>query len=263
LTGALSAEACQVFERDGFVILGGFASRRRCDAMLARVIEIAREAGGAGMAGHSLVLPESRPNPIARHPEDRVSKVFRLQRDPLFGDFCRDPALLDAVATLLAPELDCFLSQFIFKQPGALGQPWHQDSYYFPFDREPQIGAWLAITEATLGNGPLHVLPGSQTEPTHAAIRDPREHGNIGYVEIVDHDMSGSQPVLMKPGDLLLFHSRLMHKSTDNDSDGLRAAMVYHFAEAGTLDHSLEHSGHPSPVNDWMPVRRLANQPAR
>ena len=263
MSGALSAEERSAWERDGFIVRPRFASESLCEAMLSRVIEIAREAGGAGPAGHSLVLPESRPNPDARNPEDQVSKVFRLQRDPIFGEFCKDAELLDAIVSLLAPELDCFLSQFIFKQPGALGQPWHQDSYYFPFDREPQIGAWLAITEATLENGPLHVLPGSQTEPTHAAVADPREHGNIGYVEIVDHDVSGSRPVLMKPGDLLLFHSRLMHKSTDNGSDGLRAAMVYHFAEAGTLDHSVEHTGHPSPVNDWMPVRRLGRDPDR
>ena len=47
-----------------------------------------------------------------------------------------------------------------------------------------------------------------------------------------------------------------MHESIDNDSDRLRATMVYHFAEAGTLDFSKERTGHPSSFNDWMPVRR-------
>jgi len=42
----------------------------------------------------------------------------------------------------------------------------------------------------------------------------------------------------MEAGDLLVFDSHLMHCSTDNESDGVRAAMVYHFASAGTVDHT-------------------------
>ena len=45
----------------------------------------------------------------------------------------------------------------------------------------------------------------------------------------------------MDPGDLLVFDSHLMHRSTDNESDGIRAAMVYHYAAAGTVDHTEEY----------------------
>ena len=145
--------------------------------------------------------------------------------------------------------MDCFLSQFIFKNPGAWGQPWHQDEYYFPFDRHPQVGFWLAVTEANLDNGCLYVLPGSHKEPVHEHIPDRRPNANVGYVEIVDHDMSEAVPVLMDPGDLLVFHSRLMHRSHDNRSEGIRAAMVYHVSEHGTVD-----SWEKSPVNDWLPL---------
>ena len=49
-------------------------------------------------------------------------------------------------------------------------------------------------------------------------------------------------------GDLLVFHSHLMHRSTDNVSLGRRAAMVYHAALRGTRDVSPS----PSGVQDWM-----------
>jgi ectoine hydroxylase-related dioxygenase (phytanoyl-CoA dioxygenase family) len=130
---------------------------------------------------------------------------------------------------------------------GMLVQP-----YYFPFDRGPQVGIWLAITEATLENGCLHVLPGSHREPVHEHVTPRRPDSNVGYMEIVDHDMSASVPVLMQAGDLLVFHSHLMHSSNDNESKGRRAAMVYHYAEAGTLDRAESRSI----VNDWVPVRR-------
>jgi ectoine hydroxylase-related dioxygenase (phytanoyl-CoA dioxygenase family) len=75
-------------------------------------------------------------------------------------------------------------------------------------------------------------------------------------MEIIDHDMSAEIPVLMEPGDLLVFHSHLMHRSTDNFSNGIRAAMVWHYTPAGTIDRTEQTFGRPPIVNDFVPVRR-------
>jgi phytanoyl-CoA hydroxylase len=240
----------ETFARQGYLRLPGFAGAATCERMLERVVEIARERAIGLGDGPSIVLPEA--NLIGRDglPEQLVSKVFKLHRDSVFDVFARSTAVTDLVAELVGPELDCFLSQFIFKNPGAWGQPWHQDSVYFPFDPpRPILGVWLAVTEATLENGCLHVMPGSHREPIHAHVDDRRPGANYGYIEIVDHDMSGSIPVLMEPGDLLLFDSHLMHRSTDNESDGIRAAMVFHYCTTGTVERS------PGLVTDFVSVR--------
>jgi ectoine hydroxylase-related dioxygenase (phytanoyl-CoA dioxygenase family) len=57
----------------------------------------------------------------------------------------------------------------------------------------------------------------------------------------------------MRAGDLLLFDSHLMHRSTDNRSEGRRAAMVYHYAVAGTVDHTYERLREQSDVMGEMP----------
>ena len=113
---------------------------------------------------------------------------------------------------------------------------------------------WLAVTEATLENGCLHVLPGSHREPVHEHVPDRRPGANYGYVEIVDHDMDAAVPVLMEPGDLLVFDSHLMHRSTDNMTDGIRAAMVYHCCGAGTIDVGA--SPTRNIVQDFVPLLR-------
>ncbi len=238
----------------GFFRIGGFADPATCTAMLGRVTEVVRDPALAHELGVK-VLPESNKAGVAAaHPEDAVSKIFKLHRDPIFACFAHSPGVVDLVAELITPDIDVFLSQFIFKTPGAWGQPWHQDSFYFPFEpARPVVGIWLAVTQATLVNGCLHVLPGSQTEPVHTHVPDRRPGANYGYFEIVDHDMGAAEPVLMDAGDLLVFDSHLMHCSTDNESEGIRAAMVYHYAGAGTVDHSEEYF--PS-TNDWVPVRR-------
>ena len=250
--GLTSSERAAWLEQ-GFFIRRGFAHEPTMRHMLARVVEICRKHASGDNRTRALVVPEAKRNPRARGPEDHVSKVFRLHREPEFGEFACEPDLLALLAELLGDDIDLFLSQFIFKNPGAYGQPWHQDALYFHMEPQAQIGVWLAVTRATLENGCLHVLPGSHREPIHAHVADRRPNSNYGYLEIVDHDMSASTPVLMDAGDLLVFHSRLMHRSTDNASEEIRAAMVYHYSPAGTLDRTPRG---PTYVNDWMPVRR-------
>ena len=110
-----SAEQRAAWERDGFFILRGFGGTDLCEAMHARAVEIAREADGAGMAGKSLVQPETQTNPRARHPEDGVSKIFKLHRDePVFRGFIEAERVLEPAVELIGQDLDCFLSQFIF-----------------------------------------------------------------------------------------------------------------------------------------------------
>jgi ectoine hydroxylase-related dioxygenase (phytanoyl-CoA dioxygenase family) len=243
------------FERDGFFIVHGFADPTVCKAMLERVAELCERAENGADVARAFRMPEPALKDAPGTAAERTSKLFRIHRhEPVFRAFATEPRLLALIADLLGPDLDCFLSQFIFKNPGALGQPWHQDAYYFPFDRGPQVGVWLAVTEATLENGPLWVLPGSQREPVHAVEPDRRAHAQFGYVEITDHDMAAERPVLLRSGDLLVFHGHLMHKSTDNRSRGMRAAMVYHYGEAGTVDRTVDQKGYT--INDWLPVLR-------
>jgi ectoine hydroxylase-related dioxygenase (phytanoyl-CoA dioxygenase family) len=246
------------WEEEGFFLVPGFADRAVGEAMLERVVEISRASAGQVVHDGFIVTPEQNLAATVDRDADaerRVSKIFKLHRDGPFREFIESPAILDIGRSLLGPRIDCFLSQFIFKNPAAWGQPWHQDSFYFPFDRAPQVGLWLAVTEATLENGCLWVLPGSHREPIHEHVPDRRPNANVGYVEIVDHDFRGERAVTMAPGDLLVFHSHLMHCSKDNRSDGLRAAMVYHLAEHGTRDVG----NRASPVNDWMRLPDAGN----
>ncbi len=256
---ALSRAQLDRFAADGFVKLEAYVDPEIGDTMRSRVVELSRRAAQGLDIGPSFVLPEQQADFAARAgdaPEEAVSKVFRLARDPVFHDFAVSEAITDPVASVLATDdVDTFLSQFIFKNAGAWGQPWHQDSYYFPFEpARPVVGVWLAVTEATLANGCLHVVPGSHHEPVHEHIADRRPGANYGYVEIVDHDMSAAVPVLMNPGDVLLFDSHLMHRSTDNLTARPRAAMVFHYAGAGTRDRTEQVRGYT--VNDWLPARR-------
>jgi phytanoyl-CoA hydroxylase len=254
----VTADQRAQWESQGFFRILGFAPQQVCDDMLERVTSLARDHDEAKAIG-AKVAPEMNRLNQGVAPEEAVSKIFGLHGDGVFATFALSSPVVDLVAELIAPDIDVFLSQFIFKMPGAWGQPWHQDSFYFPFEpARPVVGIWLAVTQATLANGCLHVLPGSQTERVQRHVPDRRPGANHGYYEIVDHDMTASVPVLMDPGDLLVFDSHLMHRSTDNESPRMRAAMVYHYAVAGTVDRTDDFF--PS-TNRWVQARR-SGQPS-
>jgi ectoine hydroxylase-related dioxygenase (phytanoyl-CoA dioxygenase family) len=263
---ALDTEALRrAWDQDGFFIARGLISVADAKAIEAEVIDRIRADPPENHVGQAtyfsgdnyLIYPEPEPSPAAVNPEDRISKVFNCHAEGLSRAAAERPEILDRVAAILGPDLDCFQSQFIFKNPGVIGQPWHQDSYYFKFDRQPQVGVWLALSEATLENGCLWVVPGSHRPGMiFNHIPDRRPEALRGYLEIVDQDVSARTPTLMQPGDVLFFHSYLMHMSTDNVADYRRSAMVYHYGRAGTQPLTPEVAAALRHVNRWVPVRR-------
>lgn len=255
------------WNRDGFFILRGLVPKADAADIEAEVIEKIRsdpperhaEVQYYKSGDNYLIFGEKSPSPNAINPEDRISKVFNCHAEGATRRVAESSSIVDIVSDLLGPNIDCFQSQFIFKNPGVIGQPWHQDSYYFDFTLQPQIGVWLALTQATPENGCLWVLPGSHREPIHTHVPDLRPEANRGYVEIVDQNFDAQQPVLMEPGDVLFFHSFLMHKSKDNTAQYRRSAMVYHYGRMGTQPAPsvpAERLQSLRAVNRWISVRR-------
>ena len=257
LTKYMTQEQKKSWNNSGYILIPNFVDENFCNEMNDEVISIIKSIVPEDSAfshayagdGH-IAIREMKPSKNASSIEDEISKLFRTHSKGIFNSFIKDETLCNLLEDIIGPDIDCFLSQFIFKNPGAWGQPWHQDSSYFPFDREPQVAAWLATSEATLDNGCLVVLPGSHQEYLHEHLPDDRKESNYGYTEIKDHDFSDEIPMTLNKGDLLLFHSFLMHKSYDNKSDSRRTAMVYHFAETGTDYGAID-----SPTNEWISIR--------
>ena len=246
------------WNESGFILCKELISEEDCKQINHEVSEIIHSIikkedefshayGGDG----KIAIREMKPNEHAKTIEDEMSKLFRIHSKGIFNDIIKREEVINPLRDILGENIDCFLSQFIFKNPGAWGQPWHQDSSYFNFNKSPQVGVWIATSEATLENGCLVILPGSHKEPLHEHLTDERPGANYGYTEIKDHDFSNEEPLLLEKGDVLFFHSFLMHKSYDNKSSERRTAMVYHFAESDTKVLGLD-----SPTNEWVNILR-------
>ena len=261
----------EAWNTQGFFHVPGLLTPEEAAALEAEVIDRIRADPPADhpdevfyFAGSNYgIFPEKDPSPGAQAPEDYIAKVFNCHAEGLALEVARRPEIVARVAEILGPDLDCFQSQFILKNPGVIGQPWHQDSYYFRFDRQPQVGVWVALSRATLENGCLWVLPGSHRGDLREHVPDRRLAANRGYLEVVSEDDTARVPSLMEPGDVLFFHSYLLHMSTDNVTDHRRTAMVYHYGRAGTQPISEAAGRGLAHVNRWVPAARAPATAAR
>jgi hypothetical protein len=74
------------------------------------------------------------------------------------------PAILDAVADVIGPDILCWTTNFFIKEPSSAGfVSWHQDSTYWGLDPADVVTAWVAFTDATPENGYMQFIPGTHT----------------------------------------------------------------------------------------------------
>eukprot|EP00656_Telonema_subtile_P047210 TRINITY_DN54093_c0_g1_i1.p2 TRINITY_DN54093_c0_g1~~TRINITY_DN54093_c0_g1_i1.p2 ORF type:complete len:115 (+),score=11.96 TRINITY_DN54093_c0_g1_i1:94-438(+) len=98
-------------------------------------------------------------------------------------------------------------------------------------------GVWIALSEVTLDNGAMHVMPCPLSE------LGPIPHFSRRDWQICDSEMK-SKPcvgVPLQPGGALFFSTMLPHGTPTNTSDTHRFAIQFHFAPKGaarTCDES-------------------------
>jgi len=155
-------------------------------------------------------------NFVSEHPafERLVGSTHRLRR---------------VVENLIGPDPLLFQEMALVK-PAFFGseKPWHQDNAYFsvaPLDAI--IGVWIALDDAGIDNGCMHVIPGGHQV---GALR--HYHGTD--CEIVEGrlDTSKAVPVPIPAGGALFFYGLLPHETPPNRSAQRRRALQFHFRSA-------------------------------
>jgi hypothetical protein len=148
------------------------------------------------------------------------------------SDLIRDPRVLDAVEDLIGPNLLVWRSIFFYKKGRSTGfVDWHQDSVYWRLDSEDVVTAWIALTESTVENGCLRVVPGSHLRPeVPHAIRFTQNNllvrGQSAAAEVPEDE---THCVELRPGEMSLHHVRMLHGSGANASGGDRVGLAVRY----------------------------------
>ncbi len=228
------------FNRDGFVVVPGLVAAAGCDQMralaqrhlTAAVVPIEYEADT-----HYPGAPGSL-DAVGGRTVRRLLQAYA--RDPLFGDWATSAALTARLRQLLGPDL--LLSQahhncVMTKNPAFSSVTgWHQDIRYWSFERPDLVSVWLALGPERLDNGCLRLIPGSH----RAAFR----HDQYDAARFFRTDLDDNRHILdtqvaaeLNAGDVLFFHSGLLHAAGTNRTDLTKLAAV--FTYHATDNHPL------------------------
>jgi phytanoyl-CoA hydroxylase len=162
--------------------------------------------------------------------------------NPQFKAFSHQ-SLIKSIALdlgVLKPEIR--QSMYIFKQPKIGGVVnWHQDATYFFTTPQSVTTFWIAVEDATLKNGCLHVQKGGHKSPLREQfIRDADDNTFLKKLNSTAYpEENESIAVPVKKGTLIVFHGLLPHYSAPNRSRFSRNAFTLHLTN-GTYEYAKE-----------------------
>lgn len=138
--------------------------------------------------------------------------------------------VIAAVQSCLGDPIQQQLDQIFLKPAGSgAGTSWHQDNSYFGIaDPIQGVGLWIAMHDATVANGTMHVIPGIYREQ----LKHTRDGGSDHHIRCYP-DEEKAIPVELRAGGALFFNYGVPHCTKANTTDKPRAGLALHFLRAG------------------------------
>ena len=241
----LSEDQIQAFQSDGYLV----AEHVVTDADMAPVIA-EYETWIAGRA--EVLLAEGKiTDPAVGQPFGRRFATLYAQapdigdgmdimamRGPAMFAFLHNSNLLDAVESLIGPEITCNPIHHVRAKPpaslsgtgaGFYNVPWHQDAgvTWAEADESDIVTCWLALVDATVENGCMEVMPRVPHFLEHVA-----EGGTTIRPDLLPQITP--RPVPVQKGGIVFMHRWTPHRSTPNFSGDVRWSLDLRYQKTGT-----------------------------
>ncbi len=244
---SLTPDQIQAFREEGVLVAEGVLT----DADLAPVISaydawIDQRARQLQAEGKIADLAEGEPS------DRRFARLYAQSREiekgmdimharlPAVFEFLRNERLLNAVESLVGPEITCSPIQHIRAKPpadistegpGFYNVPWHMDAgvTWEEADQSEIVTCWLPLVDATVENGCMEVMPGVWRQGFLA-------HQAEGGTTIRPDLLPGApqRPVPVKKGGVIFMHRHTPHRSTPNYSQQVRWSVDLRYQPTGT-----------------------------
>jgi phytanoyl-CoA hydroxylase len=245
---ALTEEQVAAFREEGVVVVEGVVPEAELAPVIAEceawVDRKARELHAEGKIKDLAEGEDFTHRYATLHRQSReIAKGLdiMMMRGPALFTFLRSPSLLDAVETLVGPEITCSPIQHLRAKPpaefpgdgdGFYNVPWHQDMAvtWVEADASEIVTCWLALADATVENGCMEVLPGVFRRGYLDHCSGPA--GTQVRPELIP-DVA-PRPVPVRKGGLVFMHRCTPHRSTPNNSTEVRWSLDLRYQPTGT-----------------------------
>ncbi len=244
---ALSKEQQEQFWRDGFLVVENAVDGETLKALqtdFTNWVEESRHHGQAygdtldGRPRYDLEPGHSAEKPGLR----RVNAPVEVSKS--YYATMASSRMTDSVADLIGPNVKFHHSKINSKLPGGgTAVKWHQDFPFTPHSNDDVVTALLMVDDVTEENGPLEVVPGSHKGDLHGLW-----HNGVFTGSVTDEiaDDCQSKAVLCKgsAGSVCLMHTRLLHGSAPNLSQGSRTLFICVYS----AEDAIPYSANPMPT---------------
>ena len=211
------------FEQNGFVILRAFVDSQYCE----RILEIAQTH-----LKYEIKPLEFEGEYIGR--DELNSSVRRLRqvydRDIVFKEWMEYPQIRPILKELIGDEISLVLAHhnsIMTKLPHKSTQTsWHQDIRYWNYTNDNLISVWLALDNEDSNNGVLEFIPHSHKmsfDKSQFEDKDYFSTTNPKNKNLIDTKTSNT----LHKGDVVIFHSKLLHRANKNNTDKSKISFVY------------------------------------
>jgi len=232
----LSNEQLQQFNEDGFLILRDFADIEKCDAILdvAKVHLDHKIEPIETEIGYDEKSKEYRTDVTDYSTKESGTTVRRLRqvysRDILFKEWMEDEKIRPILQQVLNDQVVITTSHhnsIMTKMPHQSTQTrWHQDRRYWRYSDDNLVSIWLALDDEYSENGVLEFIPGSHRMRFKADQFDEKEYFREEFaknISLIEKKVS----TILKKGDVVLFHSLLLHRANKNSTNKPKISFVY------------------------------------
>jgi ectoine hydroxylase-related dioxygenase (phytanoyl-CoA dioxygenase family) len=237
----MSEPQVQAYKRDGFFVLENAYSPDEIAALNRETVALCRQGA------FKVWEREGRDTPVLNLPStatdmEILAEYLCIHFPHKISDVMKStlahPNTVEILSKVIGPNVKCMQSMLFIKSAGKPGQAWHQDEDYIPTRDRSMTGAWIAMDDATVKNGCLWVIPGSQR---HGVLWPQKWHGDTRFDCAEEsyqfpYQDSDAVPVEVKAGSLIVFNGYLLHRSLPNlTENGLRRSLVNHYMSAESL----------------------------
>ena len=211
-TVPVSEKQIAAYQRDGYVVLP--------DMFAADEVAILRQAAERDMPGADVLTKADQDG-------NKVSlKMWNGAGDDIYGMFSRNERAVRALAKVIGGAVYLYSAKMILKNAKDGGAwEWHQDYGYWYNNgclMPDMASCSIAVDANTDENGCLQVLRGSHRLGRLDHVRENEQF--VADSERVRVALTRFQTVAvpLEPGDAILFHCNLLHRSNANNSDRRR-----------------------------------------
>ena len=219
------------FDRDGFVHIESCLSKEELGMVRRQIERYKRD-----------IVSDLNLTEVFYEGHSQPSSLKQLQRmdqhDDWFLKFALQPRWLKLAEQMLRQRVLLNGVEW-FNKPKLSGKPTppHQDGFYFCLKPDEAVTFWFAIDSADEENGCLRYARGSH-------LGGIRPHGCcqiLGFSQAIldfgDDDRVDAYAALMKPGDMVAHHSRMIHWADRNSSKRTRQSLaLVFFSESARRD---------------------------